>query len=322
MDSVPEQHIDSLPKHNREDAYWQISTVCYLRGQGWEDEEIVNKARFDSVEDMYFRLKRWGLTGLLPPERQEELPKPTAFGAEPKQKTRGSGPSEEVPDASGAVDLFDELLDELRGTVRLVEDLSLGYQGKRFTGMYTFEGDWTFPRSSYSVQRWQELCRQYGQNPNVASFSISGVTSNHPTEAGPYPPRELVMLIAAYALAGRPIEPLLKVLYPEHSEADIEEINKLLYETKFAGRSQNGLLRTAQQFAAAVYGRKVGRGAPPEQPPEQSAGEHLLACHITKRREDGLTDEEVHQEILDSGRELSNENFARLAKLERRFPTT
>ena len=318
MDSVPEQHIDSLPKHNREDAYWQISTVCYLRGQGWGDEEIVNKARFDSVEDMYFRLKRWGLTGLLPPERQEELPKPTAFGAEPKQRPRGSGPSEEVPDASGAVDLFDEMLDELRGTVRLVEDLSLGYQGKRFAGMYTFEGDWTFPRSSYSVQRWQELCRQHGQDPGVESFSISGVTSNHPTEAGPYPPRELVMLIAAYALTGRPIEPLLKVLYPEHSEADIEEINKLLYETKFAGGSQNGLLRTAQQFAAAVYGRKVGKGAPPEQP----AHEHLLACHITRRREAGLTDEEIRQEILDSGRELSNEDFARLAKLERRFPTT
>jgi hypothetical protein len=143
------------------------------------------------------------------------------------------------------------------------------------------------------------------------------VTSNHPTEAGPYPPRELVMLIAVYALAGRPMEPLLKVLYPEHSEADMEEINKLLYETKFAGGSQNGLLRTAQQFAAAVYGRKVGRGAPPE----QSAGEHLLACRITKRREAGLTDEEIRQEILDSGRELGNEDFARLAKLERRFPT-
>ena len=318
MDSVPEQHIDSLPKHSREDAHWQISTVCYLRGQGWEDEDIVNKARFDSVEDMYFRLKRWGLTGLLPPERQEELPKSTAFGAEPKQRPRGSGPSEEVPDASGAVDLFDEMLDELRGTIRLVEDLSLGYQGKRFAGMYTFEGDLTFLRSSYSVQRWQELCRQHGQDPNVESFSISGVTSNHPTEAGPYPPRELVMLIAAYALADRPMEPLLKVLYPEHSEADIEEINKLLYETKFAGRSQNGLLRTAQQFAAAVYGRKVGRGAPPE----QSAREHLLACHTTKRREAGLTDEEIRQEILDRGHELSNEDFARLAKLERRFPTT
>ena len=322
MDSVPEQHIDSLPKHNREYAYWQISTVCYLRGQGWEDEDIVNKARFDSVEDMYFRLKRWGLTGLLPPQRQEELPKPTAFGAEPKQRPRGSGSSEEVPDASGAVVLFDEMLEELRGTVRLVEDLSLGYQGKRFAGMYTFEGDWTFPRSSYSAQRWQELCRQHGQDPDVESFSISGVTSNHPTEAGPYPPRELVMLIAAYALTGRPIEPLLKVLYPEHSEADIEEINKLRDETQFAGRRQNGLLRTAQQFPAAVYGRKVGKGAPAEQDARESAREHLLACHITKRREAGLTDEDIRQEILDSGRELSNEEFARLAKLERRFPTT
>jgi hypothetical protein len=214
------------------------------------------------------------------------------------------------------------MLDELRGTVRLVEDLSLGYQGKRFVGMYAFEGDWTFPRSNYSVQRWQELCRQHGQDPDVDSFSISGVTSNHPTEAGPYPPREVVVLIAAYALTGRPIEPLLKVLYPEHAEADIEEINKLLYETKYSGRSQNGLLRTAQRFAAAVYGRKVGRGSPPEQPARESAGEHLLACHITKRREAGLTDEKIRQEILDSGRELSNEEFARLAKLERRFPTT
>jgi hypothetical protein len=261
----------------REDAYWKVSAVCVLRGKGLSEDEIATKAGFTSARDMYFRLERWGLTGLLPPERQEELPKPTAFGAEPKQRTRGSGPSEEVPDASGAVDLFDGMLDELRGTVRLVEDLSLGYQGKRFAGMYTFEGEWTFPRSSYSVQRWQELCRQHGQDPDVESFSISGVTSNHPAEAGPYPPRELVMLIAAYALTGRRIEPLLKVLYPEHSEADIEEINKLLYETKFAGGSKNGLLRTAQQFAAAVYGRKVGRGSPPVQPPEQSAGKHLLA---------------------------------------------
>jgi hypothetical protein len=322
MDSLPDQHIDSLPKQKRKEAYMQVGMVCAFRSEGRDEGQVAKRAKFESVDEMYFRLKRWGLTGLLPPERQEELPKPTAFGAEPKQRPRGSGPSEEVPDASGAVDLFDEMLDELRGTVRLVEDLSLGYQGKRFAGMYTFEGDWTFPRSSYSVQRWQELCRQYGQNPNVKSFSISGVTSNHPTEAGPYPPRELVMLIAAYALAGRRMEPLLKVLYPEHSEADIEEINKLLYETKFAGRRQNGLLRTAQQFAAAVYGRKVGKGAPREQPARESAREHLLACHITKRREAGLTDEEIRQEILDSGRELSNEDFARLAKLERRFPTT
>src|SRR5829696_7845213 len=292
MDSLPEQHIDDLPAATREDAYSKVGRVFLLRKQGTDTEaEVARRAGFGSADAMHHQLLAWGFSGLLPPERQEEVSKPTA-----KQKTRGSGPSEEVPDASGAVELFEEILDELRGTVRLVEDLSLGYQGKRFVGMYTFEGDWTFPRSSYSVQRWQELCKQYGQDPNVKSFSISGVTSNSPTEAGPYPPRELVMLIAAYALSRRPIEPLLKVLYPERSEADIEEIHKLLYETKFAGRSQNGLLRTAQQFAAAVYGRKVGRGAPPEQP----AGEHLLACHITKRREAGLTDE--HLRDPDQGR--------------------
>jgi hypothetical protein len=322
MDSLPDQRIEAIPGATRKEAYDKIRLICVERTNRLPEHEIAKKAGFGSVEAMYHQLKTWGLTGLLPPEKQAESPKPKTIDTKPKQKARSSGQPQELPNASAAAELFDEMLDELRGTVRLVEDLSLGYQGKRFAGMYTFEGDWTFPRSSYSVQRWQELCRQHGQNPNVESFSISGVTSNHPTEAGPYPPRELVMLIAAYALSGRRMEPLLKVLYPEHSEADIEEINKLLYETKFAGRSQNGLLRTAQQFAAAVYGRKVGRGAPPEQPPEQSAGEHLLACHITKRREDGLTDEEVHQEILDSGRELSNENFARLAKLERRFPTT
>jgi hypothetical protein len=79
MDSLPDQHIDSLPKDAREDAYWKISAIGVLRGKRLPEDEVAKKAQFDSVEDMYFRLKRWGLTGLLPPERQEELPKPTAF---------------------------------------------------------------------------------------------------------------------------------------------------------------------------------------------------------------------------------------------------
>ena len=209
------------------------------------------------------------------------------------------------------------MLDELRGNLRIVEHLSLVYQGKSFAGSYTFEGDWTFPRSSYSEERWQELCRQHGKDPGIERLSISGVTSNHPTEAGPYPPRELVMLISAYALAGRPIEPLLEVLHPKHSQADIEELDKLLYQTK-SPKTQDGLLRTAQQFAAAVYGHKVGRGAPPDSP----AHEELLAYHITERREAGISDETILQEILSSGRELSKQEFNRLANLRRGFPNT
>jgi hypothetical protein len=284
----------------------------------FSESEIAEKAGFHTEEGMYHWLESWDFASLLPLENQAESPKPKTIDTKPKQKARSAGQPEEMPNASAAAELFNEALDELTATVRMLEHLSLVYQGGRFAGTYTFEGSWIWPPNRSSEERWQELGAQDDEDTDIESVSVRSAMSNHPTEAGPYPPREVVILIAAYALTGRPIEPLLKVLYPEHSEADIEEINRLLYETKFAGRSQNGLLCTAQQFAAAVYGRKVGRGAPPP----QSAGEDLLACYITERREAGLTDLEIRQEILDSGRELSNESFARLAKLERRFPTT
>jgi hypothetical protein len=107
----------------------------------------------------------------------------------------------------------------------------------------------------------------------------------------------------------------LEVLYPEYSQADVEKINKLVYETQSQG-SKDGLLRTAQQLAAAVYGRKVGKGAPFELLPEKVE----LACYITERREDGAADEDIHQAILNSGRRLCKEDFAWLANLGYRFP--
>jgi hypothetical protein len=294
MDSLPDQRIEALPGATRQEAYLRIEALCELRKRrAYSEDAIAQKAAFGNAEAMYHQLKTWGLTGLLPPEKQEETPKPKAVEAKPEQKARSSGQPEELPDPSDAADLFNDVLDELRETVKILEHLSLVYQAGRFTGTYTFEDIW------------------------VSGFSAPGVF-RAPTEAGPYPPRQVVILIAAYALAGRPIEPLLEVLYPKHSQADIEEMHNLLYETKFAGGSRDGLLRTAQRFAAAAYGRRVGRGAPPEQP----AGDHGLACYITERREAGVADEEIHQDILNSGRELSKEDFIRLAKLGRRYPTS
>jgi hypothetical protein len=143
--------------------------------------------------------------------------------------------------------------------------------------------------------------------------------SLHPTEASPYPPPELVALIAAYALLGRPIEPLLEVLYPKHSQVDIKEIYKLLYQTQSPKtKTENGLLRTAQQFAAALYGHKVERGNRGKSP----AGDEVLAWYIAQRRKAGLKDEEIFQEILSSGRDLSKEEFNRLANFRRQFPNT
>jgi hypothetical protein len=317
MDSLPAQRIETLPGAVRKEAYLKIEALCFLRRHRTHSErQIAEKAGFGSVEAMYHQLKSWGLTGLLPPEKQEEAPKPKED--KPSRKARSSGEPEEVPDARAAAGLFNEAVEELRVTIELLEHHSQVYQGGRFAGAYAFEGSWVLPRSSYSEQRWQELCEQYGQDPDVEWFSIDGLlSSNHPTEAGPYPPRELVVPIAAYALLGRPIEPLLEVLHAKHSRVDVEEIYKLLHQTK-SPKTQDGLLRTAQQFAAAVYGHKVGKGALPESP----ADKEVLAWYITERREAGIADEKIHQDILNSGRELSKKEFTRLANLGRKLPNT
>jgi hypothetical protein len=303
MDSLPDQRIEALPGATRQEAYWKIQAVCLLRSRRTlSEDEIAKRAQFGTAEAMHHQLKTWGLTGLLPPEKQDETPKPKAAEVNREQKARNSGPPEELPAAYDAADLLRGALDQLREHVEMLEHLSLVYQGGRFAGTYTFEGSWASEE-------------QDGDASDV-EIVYAPDAFRAPTEAGPYPPRELVALIAAYALAGRPMEPLLEALYPTYSQTDLEEIHKHLYETK-SPRSRDGLLRTAQQFAAAAYGRRVGRGAAPEQP----AGDHLLACYITLRREAGATDEEIHQEILNTGRELSMEDFARLAKLERRFPS-
>jgi hypothetical protein len=317
MDSLPDQRIETLPGATRQEAYDKIGLICVGRNNGISEDVLAKRVGFGGVEAMYHQLKTWGLTGLLPPEKQVETPKRRDADTKPERKAHSSDMSEAVPDVSAVADMLNNVLEELKETVKILDHFSLVYQGKRFAGSYTFDGAWVLPRSSYSEARWRELCKENGQDPDVEYISVPSVTSHHSTEASPYPPREIVMLIAAYALAGRPIEQLLKVLYPEHSQADIEEINKLLYATQ-SKDGENGLLRTAQKLAAAVYGRKVERGAPFELRPEKVQ----LASYITQRREAGVTDEEIRQEILDSGRQLSKEDFAWLADLGYRFPNT
>jgi hypothetical protein len=73
MDSLPEEHIDTLPKDTREDALWKISAIGVLRGRGLPEDEVAERAGFSSVEDMYFRLKRWALPGLVPPTKRGAL---------------------------------------------------------------------------------------------------------------------------------------------------------------------------------------------------------------------------------------------------------
>jgi hypothetical protein len=95
MDSLPDQHIDSLPKDAREDAYWKISVIGLLRGKRFPEDEVAKKAQFDSVEDMHFQLKRWRLPGLVPSPQAK------------RRKIKGGGGNKsELPSLTAAHHLF------------------------------------------------------------------------------------------------------------------------------------------------------------------------------------------------------------------------
>ena len=319
MDSLPEQRIEVLPGATRYEAYLAIETICELRRrknpQKYSEDEIARRAGFFDAKAMYHQLKVWGLSGLLLPENQGETSEPKAEKPEPRART--SSPPEELPNVSAAADLFNEALEGLARVVERLGDLDLSYQGKRFAGTYRLTGRWTFLRKSYSEQGWKEECERYGQDPDVESFYIDGLPAWESLRVSPYPPRDLVVLIAAYALSDRPLVPLLGVLQPGYSQEDLEQVRKLFYQTKRLD-DKDGLRRTAEQFAAAVFGRKVGKGIRPEEPPWK----HKLACYITARREADVPDGQILQHIHDKGYELSKEEFDRLARLERRFTDT
>lgn len=310
--------MESLPKAERVRALQTLGVWCQMELTGSAPPQtVLERLNFNSVEAMRIQLANWGAPVWITQDEEATEKPMVQEPITPKRQARSSGPLQEVPDASAAADLFSEALEGLERVVEDLEHLSLTYQGRRFAGTYEFVGTEVFLRSSFSEQGWKELCEWYGRDPDTESFYIHNQTSKHPLGASPYPPRDVVALIAAYALSDRPVEPLLEVLYPEHSQEDIEEAKALLNRTKRQGEN-NGLRRTAEQFAAAVYGHKVGKGAPGPSP----SRDHLLACYITDRREAYIADEKIHQEIRDKGYELSKEDFDRLAKLRLRFPNT
>jgi transposase-like protein len=316
MESIPEQHIEALPGATRKEAYDRIGLISVLRDKRtYSEQEIAKKAGFGGAEAMYQWLKTWRLSGLIPPDKQEGASKPKA--TKPGPSARTSSPPEDVVNANAAADLFNDALDGLMRVVENLEDLNLSYQGKRFVGSYTLTGRWTFLRNSYSEQGWKEVCEEYGQDPLVETFSVDGLSGSESLRVSRYPPRDVVALIAAYALSDRPLELLLEALYPGYTQEDLEEVRKLFYQTQRQD-DKDGLRRTAEQFAAAVYGRKVGKGIRPEESPRK----HRLACYITAQREVGVPDEEILQHIRDKGYELSKEEFDRLASLELRFANT
>src|SRR4051794_27507016 len=151
MDSLPEQHINSLPKEAREGAYRQIGMVCAFRMREFSEDEVARKAKFSSVEDMYFRLKRWGLPGLLPLEEESEKTSKTT----PERKARNSGQVIELPSAGNAATLFREKLEELLHATEDLKHRKESRQGKH----YPYR---TVSRNSPSDEEWDFFAKLLG----------------------------------------------------------------------------------------------------------------------------------------------------------------
>jgi hypothetical protein len=301
LSTPDEQHVafDRLIKLR----WWRLNTD--------ESEEQIATRRlgFESAEHMYRQLKDWGWPDWAV---YKEPPSPP----QPKRQPCQSGPTKDLPPASGATELFQEAIDLLTRTVEDLPHLTEVSHGGRFVGTYVYKDPVYFPRKSFSDEAWRKLCELHDHDPEAKGIFDTNAVTRNPVGAAPAPLQPLVVLIAAYALADRPLEPLLEALHPNPSEADIKGINRVLYARKRkGGDDRDGLLRTAQQLATLVRGGKMGKGAPP---PDLPAREHNAACHITWRRDQGWSDEEIYQGLRHRG--FTKEDISRLGNLQLRWP--
>jgi hypothetical protein len=318
MSSSPEQHIDSLPSLKREEAYRQVAMVCAFRMKGQSEDEVAKNAKFNSVEDMYFRLKRWGLSGLLPEfEEAPKTPKPVR-----PRKARSSGPVRELPAAGDAAPL---LRAQLEGLARATDELKHRkekLQGKLFVQSSMYTEVVHYFREKFSDEQWKYLSEHYGFNPGAERFSTSDVFTWQLGGGTSVPQAPLPTLIGTYLLAGGDVESLTEALHHDPASADWSKIKKRV-EGRKGGDGLDGIKALAEQLAVLIRGGTLGVGSPPG---NLSRHEFNFACRITDGREAQVSDEKIYEDLLSglglTKDELSWDEFCRLADLELSWPWT
>ena len=316
MDSLPDQHIDSLPRDAREGAYQQVGMVCAYRKLGLSEDEVAKKANFGSVDDMYFRLKRWGLSGLLPLEEEvKKTPKTTR-----KREARGSGPTTELPSADNAAPLFREKLEELLRATEELKHRKEKLQGGLFFQSSMYREPILLRREDWSDEEWQELSERYNLDTEDDRLMVTDRFTWGLGDGTPVPQDPLPALIGTYLLAGGEPKLLVEALHHDPASAEWTKIQKRT-EGRKGDDNLDGLKALAGQLAMLIRGKPYGSGAPP---PELSRHEFNLACRITDAREAQIPDEKIYEDLLRniglSEEELSWATFRRLASLGLRWP--
>jgi hypothetical protein len=316
--------MSNTSEANRREALLKIGLLCKLRSEDrYSEEEIAEKLDFGSAEALRIQLEHWQLPDWIVFGSQTARQEMLQGEAQPRRRGRSSGQAEEVPPANAGAPLFDEAIGVLARAAENLEHLTQVSQGGRLVNTYVYTDPVYFTREAFSEAEWKELCELHDHDPDADGFLAHGLTTKSPAGASRTPPRPLVMLIAACVLADRPLEPLVESLHPNPSEADWDKIRSLSYaRRRKGGPDKDGLIRTAEQLATAVYGGVVGQGAPP---PDVSPVEQALAFRITEGREAEVPDETIYDEMRHvrlTKQELTWEEFQRLGNLRLRYPET
>lgn len=300
--------MSSLSPAEQERAVREIVLSYHLlthEGRSWE--EIAQRFDYGSVEAMSIQFARWGMPDWLRPDVSTEA-------ARQKRKPRQSSPTVSLPEAGNAAPLFLERIEALRRAVENLSHLVESAQGRRFVSTSVYDDPVVFFRDQFSEDEWQKVCECQGEDPASDRIFATGLSTRAPIGASQAPPRPLVNLIAAYALADGDMNELLRVLHPKPSEADAEKLSRLLYAKK-REHGEDGLLRRAEQVATLIRGGKLGRGAPP---PDILPREHNTACHITHRREHGWSWDQICEDLAPKG--FTRDDVSRLGALNLRWP--
>lgn len=259
--------------------------LVFGRAQGAEDEQIVkdlDDPNIDSPHVLYRRLKVDGfpICPMCGTTHVEE------GHCKPSRKARrGAGERQDLPSAAEAIPLFSSVVKALDGYVVDLTTLKEVYRDERFEAVDHYEVT--------ALVDLENNITNYGQGTLPR-----GATQN--------PPHQLIALIAAYVIEGKPLDPLLEKLHPSQIDAN---------QQRDLERKVDNLRLAAHHVAKLVRGGTIRTGRHTDEltPREQAAAEY-----ITSKTKAGMSKAEMDQTLLDRG--FSKNEIYRLRRMQIDYP--
>jgi hypothetical protein len=273
---------------NRDLRYFKF---VFGRAQNVEDEKIVKElgdANIDSPQILYRRLSADGYPVCLEcGATPVTTPTCEACSERRRHRARSSGNKVELPAAARAKDLLREPAEGLVTAVDQLDDRVEYLQAGRFVASYVSE-----------TEEWTS-------NPPVLTigpgkrYTLLGARRS--------PPEPLTTLIAAYALLGYPLKPLVAALHPDPASVDLEDLEDRV------NSSDDGLRTVAGLVARQVRGGRVGKQGrgPRDVPPS----DHGLSWWIREWSAEGVPDEIIKKKLERVGIKSSLAEIARVRNL-------